>query len=112
MAGQDGWAALFRSGFKGSRNAMVLLDEHRRHVDVNGAYLKLAGYARNEVIGRPVWEYFAAGPRQTERQWERAIARGELSGEAGLVCADGTIATIQFAGHTEVVTGRRLVLFV
>lgn len=112
MAGQDGWAALFRSAFKDSRNAMVLLDDHRRHVDVNGAYLKLAGYARDEVIGRPVWEYVAGGPRQTERQWERAIARGELSGEAGLVCADGTIATIQFAGHTEVITGRRLVLFV
>jgi PAS domain S-box-containing protein len=112
MAGQDGWAALFWSAFKGSRNAMVLLDDHRRHVDVNGAYVKLAGYARDEVIGRPVWEYVVDGPRQTERQWARAIARGELSGEAGLVCADGKIATIQFAGHTEVITGRRLVLFV
>jgi PAS domain S-box-containing protein len=112
MARREGWAALFRSAFNGSRNAMVLLDEQRRHVDVNGAYLKLAGYARDEVIGRPVWEYVADGPLLTDRQWERAIARGELSGEAGLVCADGTIATVQYAGHTEVVTGRRLVLFV
>jgi PAS domain S-box-containing protein len=112
MARREGWAALFRSAFNGSRNAMVLLDERRRHVDVNGAYLKLAGYARDEVIGRPVWEYVADGPLLTDRQWERAIARGELSGEAGLVCADGTIATVQYAGHTEVVTGRRLVLFV
>jgi PAS domain S-box-containing protein len=112
MARRDGWAALFSSAFNASRNAMVLLDEQRRHVDVNGAYLKLAGYARDEVIGRPVWEHIADGPRLTDRQWERAIARGELSGEAGLVCADGTIATVQYAGHTEVITGRRLVLFV
>ena len=91
---------------------MVLLDEHRRHVDVNGAYLKLAGYTRDEVIGRPVWEYVAGGPLQTDRQWERALARGELSGQAGLVCADGTTVTVQYAGHTEVATGQRLVLFV
>jgi PAS domain S-box-containing protein len=112
MARREGWAALFWSAFNDSRNAMVLLDEQRRHVEVNGAYVKLAGYARDEVIGRPVWEYVADGPRLTDRQWERAIARGELSGEAGLVCADGTITTVQYAGHTEVITGGRLVLFV
>lgn len=112
MARRDGWAALFWSAFKDSRNAMVLLDEHRRHVDVNGAYLKLAGYTRDEVIGRPVWEYIAGGPLQTGREWDRAIARGELSGQAGLVCADGTTVTVQYAGHTEVATGQRLVLFV
>lgn len=112
MARRDGWAALFWSAFKDSRNAMVLLDEHRRHVDINGAYLKLAGYTRDEVIGRPVWEYVAGGPRATEREWERAITRGELSGEAGLVCADGTTVTVQYAGHTEVITGQRFVLFV
>lgn len=91
---------------------MVLLDEHRRHVDVNGAYVKLVGYTRDEVLGRPVWEYVAGGPLQTDRQWERSIARGELSGQAGLVCADGTTVTVQYAGHTEVATGQRLVLFV
>jgi PAS domain S-box-containing protein len=112
MARRDGWAALFWSAFQSSRNAMVLLDEQRRHLDVNGAYLKLAGYARDEVIGRPVWEHVAGGPRMTDREWERAIARGELSGQAGLVCADGSTVTVQFAGHTEVVTGQRLVLFV
>jgi PAS domain S-box-containing protein len=111
-ARRDGWAALFWGAFKDSRNAMVLLDEHRRHVDVNGAYLKLAGYTRDEVIGRPVWEFVVGGPRATEREWERALARGELSGQTDLVCADGTTVTVQYAGHTEVATGQRLVLFV
>src|SRR3954470_11412097 len=112
MARREGWAALFWSAFNDSRNAMVLLDEQRRHVEVNGAYVKLAGYARDEVIGRPVWEYVADGPRLTDRQWKRAIARSELSGEAGLVCADGTITTVQYAGHTGVIRGGGLVLLV
>jgi len=32
----DGWPGLFESAFRQSRNAMVLLDERRRIVDVNG----------------------------------------------------------------------------
>src|SRR3954454_2976666 len=83
MARREGWAALFWSAFNDSRNSMVLLDEQRRHVEVNGAYVKLAGYARDEVIGRPVWEYVADGPRLTDRQWKRAIASGKRRGGGG-----------------------------
>ena len=60
MARQEGWSALFWSAFKGSRNAMVLLDDHRRHLEVNGAYLKLLGYSRDELVGRPVCESSSA----------------------------------------------------
>lgn len=112
MARQDGWAALFWSAFRGSRNAMVLLDGERRHVEINGAYLRLLGYARDELIGRPVWELVEGGPRASAQEWDETIARGEFSGEAALVRADGTTVTVQYAGHTEVVTGERRVLFV
>jgi PAS domain S-box-containing protein len=112
MGGREGWSALFWSAFKGSRNAMVLLDERRRHVEVNGAFVKLAGYPRDELIGRPVWDLVAGGPRLSDREWQATIARGEFTGEAGLVCADGSQVTVQYAGHTEIVTGERRVLFV
>jgi PAS domain S-box-containing protein len=112
MARQEGWPALFWTAFKGSRNAMVLLDEHRLHLEVNGAYLKLLGYPRDQLVGRPVWEFVAGGPELTERQWRATIATGEFTGESALVRADGTTVTVQYAGHTEVVTGERRVLFV
>jgi PAS domain S-box-containing protein len=112
MARQEGWPALFWTAFKGSRNAMVLLDEDRLQLEVNGAYLKLLGYPRDELVGRPVWEFVAGGPQLTEREWRATIATGEFSGEAGLVRADGTTVTVQYAGHTEVVTGHQRVLFV
>lgn len=38
---RDGWPALFTAAFRQSSNAMALVDERRRHVDVNGAYLNL-----------------------------------------------------------------------
>jgi PAS domain S-box-containing protein len=112
MARQDGWAALFHTAFKRSRNAMVLLDDHRRVLDVNGAFLKMTGYGRDRLIGHPVWEVVDGGPRLTDRAWQAEIARGEFTGETGLVRADGTTVTVQYAGHTEVVTGQRQVLFV
>ena len=51
---RDGWSALFSTAFKQSKNAMALVDEQRRHVDVNHAYLRMLGHSRDEVIGRPV----------------------------------------------------------
>jgi PAS domain S-box-containing protein len=112
MARQEGWPALFWTAFKGSRNAMVLLDDERRYVEVNGAYLKLVGHRRAELVGRPIWELVVGGPQLTEREWRTTIARGEFTGQADLVRMDGTTVTVQYAGHTEVVTGERRVLFV
>jgi PAS domain S-box-containing protein len=112
MAVQEGWAALFQNAFKQSRNAMVLLDDQRRHVDVNGAYVKLCGYPRDQLIGRQVSDLIEGGPRMSQRRWLATIARGEFTGEAALVRADDTTVTVQYAGHAEVVTGERRVLFV
>ena len=74
MARPEGWPALFWSAFKGSRNAMVLLDERRRHVEVNGAYVELLGYPRDELIGRPVYEFVEGGPLLTAGEWRATIA--------------------------------------
>ncbi len=112
MSRPEGWPALFWSAFKGSRNAMLLIDGHRRHVEVNGAYLKLVGYARERLVGYPVYDFVDGGPQLTEAQWDSTIAQGDFTGEAALVCSDGSDIRIQYAAHPEVVTGRRLVLFV
>ena len=81
-------------------------------MDVNGAYLELVGYRRGELIGHPIGDFLVGGPRRSQRQWLRTIARGEFTGEAPLLRADGSTVVVQYAGHTEVVTGHRRVLFV
>jgi PAS domain S-box-containing protein len=111
-ANDSGWSGLFWQAFTRSRNAMVLLDDQRRHVEVNGAYLALVGYPRRELIGRPVYELLAHGPLATNREWEAALAHRQFTGRAEVVCAGGKRVMVEFAGHPEVVTGRRLVLFV
>jgi PAS domain S-box-containing protein len=112
MARHDGWSALFATAFRQSSNAMVLVDARRRQVDANGAYLKLLGYTRGAVIGTPVYAFVADGPLASPEEWDAAMASGRFSGETDLVCANGARVSVQWGASVEVVTGRRLVLFV
>ena len=108
----NGWSSLFTTAFRQSRNAMALVDEERRHVDVNGAYLKLLGRRTEELIGRPIWEFVVDGPVLTQQEWADALATRQFTGRTEMRCGDGTELGVQWGATTEVVTGRRLVLFV
>ena len=109
---ESGWPALFNEAFRRSRNPMTLVDEQRRHVAVNGAYLALLGHWRADVVGRRIVDFVVRGPRLSDPEWRAAIADPRSSGEAELSRADGTTVTVQWAATVEVATGRRLVLFV
>jgi PAS domain S-box-containing protein len=106
------WSNLFTAAFKQSRNAMVLLDGHRCHVDVNGAYLRLLGYRREQLVGRPVYAFIVGGPMASEAEWDEALRAGRFTGETDLRGADGRTVAVQWAATVEVMTGRRLVLVV
>jgi len=112
MARHNGWSALFSTAFRQSSNAMVLVDARRRQVDANGAYLRLLGYPRPAVIGTPVYAFVAGGPLRSAAEWDAAMASGRFTGEADLICANGGRVSVQWGASVEVVTGRRLVLFV
>ena len=105
-------STLFQAAFRDSRNAMVLADDARRIVDVNGACLQLLGNRREDVVNRHMWEFVAGGPAMTPREWAAGLARQRFTGEADMVRADGTTVGVQWGATTEVVTGRRLVLVV
>ncbi|HJS92953.1 MAG TPA: PAS and helix-turn-helix domain-containing protein [Solirubrobacteraceae bacterium] len=109
---RSGWSRLFWEAFTHSKNAMVLLDDHRHHVEVNGAYLNLMGYGRAALIGRPVYEFVVGGPIVTLHEWRTILRRRQFAGEAELVRADGGRVWVEFAGHPEIVTEQQLVLFV
>ena len=108
----SGWMNLFFNAFKRSKNAMVLLDDQRRFVDVNGAALKLVGHQRAELIGRHVWEFVIGGPIVSEREWKAALRQSKFSGVGDIRRGDGGRVTVEFACHRALVTARQLVLFV
>jgi PAS domain S-box-containing protein len=106
------WSGLFKAAFRQSRNGMVLVDEERTIVDVNGSLLALLGHPRSALVGHPMWEHVAGGPLATPDEWAELLDEGRFTGEAGLLCADGGIVSVQWGASTEMATGRRLVLFV
>jgi PAS domain S-box-containing protein len=112
MSSQAGWAGLFWNAFKRSRNAMALLDDERRAVEANPAFLRLVGHRRATVIGRPFYEFVADGPIASPGEWRAAMAQDEFTGVADMIHKDGTLVTVQWAGHPETATGRRLALVV
>ena len=89
---------------------MVLLDEERTIVELNGASLQLLGYRRDELIGRPLYEVVAGGPMFSAQEWHELLKRKQFTGVAELVRADGGYVIVEFAGHPEVITGRQLIL--
>lgn len=108
----QGWSSLFWTTFKRSNNPMVLLDENRRCVEVNGAFVRVGGYPRKALVGSPVWNIVKGGPRATEREWKAVVGGGEFFGETELVASDGAIVAVHFAAHPATVAGHRVVLFV
>jgi PAS domain S-box-containing protein len=110
---EAGWPALFHSAFRQSRNPMALVDEARRTVDVNGAFLALLGHRREALLGRPISELVVGGPRMTDHEWHVAITTtSRATGEGELRRADGSTVGVQFAATVEVATGPCLALFV
>jgi PAS domain S-box-containing protein len=91
---------------------MVLVDGNRCFVEVNGAWLKLLGYRRGEMIGRPLFKFVVGGPQLSAAEWSELLATQKFTGEGRLVAADDTTVAVQYAATTEVVTGRKLVLVV
>jgi PAS domain S-box-containing protein len=109
---RDGWAALFVSAFRSSRNPMVLVDGERRIVEPNAAFAGMLGRSRDALVGRHLYTFVAGGPAVTPSEWREALSQGRFHGAATMVREDGSEIAVQWAGHTEVATGRRLVLFV
>src|SRR4051794_39389515 len=112
MRSREGWPALFAKAFDQSRNAMVLVDDQRRYVEVNGAYLALMGQRRDAFIGRPIYDFVDGPPLMSRAEWAAALRGGDFKGEVQLSRADGGTVGVQWAASPEVVTGRRLVLVV
>ncbi len=112
MVRQDSLSELFWAAFRQSRNAMVLLDHPRRVVDANGACLKLLGYARDDLVGKPGHRFVVDGPALSSREWAERLAVGHFTGETELLCADGSSVLVQWGVDTEGVTGSGHILLV
>ncbi len=108
-----GWEHLFWLVFERSSNAISLVDDERRFVEVNDPWLALLGRSRAEIVGMPV----DASIRPSERpravqDWRALMRSGEYSGSRALLRAGGAEVEVDFAARVGVVGERRLAIYV
>lgn len=108
-----GWERLFWLVFTQTSNPVLLLDERRRIVKVNGAALSLFAGPQASLIGTSIDEIIKPEDRSVAAsEWQEFLQSGEYSGKRTLVRADGSEVRIEFAARLESIGGRRLATYV
>ncbi len=90
-----------------------LLDSDCRFLDVNDAYCRLTGYARDELIGRTISAVEASErPEETARRVAHVRTVGHDRFETQHRRRDGTLADVEVSASCLPLDGGRLVVFV
>jgi PAS domain S-box-containing protein len=108
-----GWERLFWLVFRRSSNAILLVDDERRIVEVNEPALALVARSRAELIGKSIVDVIDPSERlESARQWQTFLHSGDYTGARDLLRADGSKVPIDFAARLATVDGRRLAIYV
>lgn len=96
----------FKAVFDNAVEAMLLVDDDRRYLDVNDAACELLGRSREELLGLSIDDLFpeAAAPGR----WEQFLADGSRRGELEIVRPDGEVRYVEFVSRANVLPGIHL----
>jgi len=75
---------------------MILVDDERRCVEVNDAFVQLLGYKRSELIGRRYHE-FAVKPPLSDEAWFALVRGSDFYATRELRRADGQHVTVELS---------------
>jgi PAS domain S-box-containing protein len=103
----------FRAVFDRALDAMVLVDDERRFVDVNSAACSLLGRSKEELVGKSSSDVIASHPRDPNADdlWRRFGTEGEQRGEIELRRADGSTVSVEYSATAEILPGQNLAIW-
>lgn len=108
-----GWESFFWLLFERTTNPIVIVDEARKVVEMNGAALKLFGRSRGEMIGIPIVELLKPSERaESDAGWEELVSVGEYEATRTFIRPDGTEIRLALAGRMATLGRRRLAVYV
>lgn len=100
--------------YRAASQAIVVIDsESSRYVDCNTAFERLIGYRRDQILGRPPWEFCAADEvtRIREVLGDRPIQAGEVRDyESSFVRKDGSTVPVMIRATGSEFEGRHHVM--
>jgi PAS domain S-box-containing protein len=99
----------FWNVFRTSRNAMLLMDDERRYVELNKAARRLLGVRAGELEGTSSDRLVPEELRdETATRWPAFLAQGHAHGHYEMVLPSGRRIEIEYSSTANVLPGRHL----
>jgi PAS domain S-box-containing protein len=98
--------------FDHSNDAIMLVNDWGRYVEVNPAACTLLGYGREELLRLGVGEIFSMSEHGLgEGAWHEFLETGTQRGECSLRHKDGTLSRADYSAIAHIQTGLHLTIF-
>jgi PAS domain S-box-containing protein len=98
----------FRAIFDGARDAIVIVDDDGRYVEVNPAACVLYGLTRDEAVGRHAHRLYVGDDGRDVL--DVLGGDGHAEGEADVRRSDGSARNVEFSATANVLAGRHLLV--
>ncbi|MFB6251990.1 MAG: PAS domain S-box protein [Halobellus sp.] len=99
----------FRSVFNDAFDAIVIIGDDRRYIDVNEQATELFGLTREELIGKSI-DTSAPGSSNFEEAWQEIQTSKRDRGTARISRPNGTERLVEYAASADIVPGQHLVI--
>lgn len=99
-----------RAAFDSALDAMMVADDERRWIEVNGAACELFGSPREGLLGRHLEEFMAVSKEAITRQWAEFLEAGQQKGELEILRADGEARLVEFSSTANFLPSRHLLV--
>jgi PAS domain S-box-containing protein len=101
----------FWNVFSTSRNAMLLMDDHRHYTDLNDAALRLFGVEPGDMEGRNSDDFVPNDMREAVPDlWATFIEQGHAHGHISLALPSGKRMEVEYSSTANVLPGRHLTI--
>jgi PAS domain S-box-containing protein len=102
--------ARYRGLFEGAGDAVLIADENGHYVDANPAACALLGVAREDAIGRSLFDFVVPSDDLPDSgdAWAAFLLAGTMRGHVRILRPDGTVRDADFVATANFTPGRHL----
>lgn len=100
---RDDIISLLTAIFEVSEVGIIVTDQQQRIIRVNGSFLRIYGWSKEELIDHELSEFVAVDEREAFRKRQKEFAEEGIrsSGELKLLCKNGDLANAMFTTATQ-----------
>ena len=93
--------------FEASLDAIAIVDDQGKYVEVNPAFCQLLGVSHSQILGHQIGNFIESSS-DIEQQWRILLQQGQATGELRLRHSDGTLRDAEYTAKANFVPGRHL----